>query len=349
MKKILLLIVSVAALSFAGCSKVETKNEFGWFTDYNACLKSAQKENKNVMLVISRDEADGMSSTLKENIFHTEEFADMFYSDFEFCELDVSPSLVKKSYAGEDASREEIREAKQYKKIVDDRMRLCSILSIQVTPTLYLLTKEGYVIQDVPYLPVTDVNSFSELLAQYKPEIENLENLVEAVSLAKGKDKVLAIDNLYENCNKTYRYQLTDLMRQVEKLDSKNETGLLGKYILAIGTSDSMDAYFNRKPESVPGIYEKVAEHWSLTPEQKQQAYYAAAYIIGSNAPSPEVAEKLIDILQKIIDIDETSSFGKIAARSLEQVKDFKQRQEETERQMEEESQEPSEEETAKN
>ena len=52
MKKILLLIISVLSLSFLSCSKTETKNEFGWFTDYDECLNCARVNEKNVMLII---------------------------------------------------------------------------------------------------------------------------------------------------------------------------------------------------------------------------------------------------------------------------------------------------------
>lgn len=338
MKKILLLIISVLSLSFLSCSKTETKNEFGWFTDYDECLNSARENDKKVMLIISRDEADNISAGLKEKIFHTQEFADTFSNQFEFCEIDMSPSLVKNAYPKADATKKEKAEAKKYKKIVDSRMRVCSILSIQVTPTVYILTKEGYVIQDIPYLPVDNVQSFKELISMYDDETQKIEKLVADINQAKGKDKVFAIDALYENMNRTYRYQMTDLMRQVEKLDKKNETGLVGKYVLAIGTSDAIDAHLNRKQESIPGIYEKIAKHPSLTPIQKQQAYYAAAYMIG-NTPSEKETDKLIELLEKIIEIDASSDFGKAAEQLVVQVKEFKKRQEETAKKIEEESQ----------
>ena len=188
MKKILLLIISVLSLSFLSCSKTETKNEFGWFTDYDECLNSARENDKKVMLIISRDEADNISAGLKEKIFHTQEFADTFSNQFEFCEIDMSPSLVKNAYPKADATKKEKAEAKKYKKIVDSRMRVCSILSIQVTPTVYILTKEGYVIQDIPYLPVDNVQSFKELISMYDDETQKIEKLVADINQAKGKD-----------------------------------------------------------------------------------------------------------------------------------------------------------------
>lgn len=338
MKKFLLILSSVMALVLTGCSKAEVKNEYGWYTDYNACLKQAQATDKKVILIISRDESDTVSADLKKNVLYTPEFAETFGADFEFCENDISPSLFKAAKPPKDADKETKKNAKKFSKILESRMRVVTIHGIANTPTVYVLSKQGYVIKDFTYVPCTTVKEFEEMIDEYKPGIAAYQSLIDDVYAAKGKEKIAAIDRLYEYSNPNYRYMMTDLMRQVEKLDKKNETGLVGKYVMAIATSDAMDAYISRKPDQVEKIYAKAAAHPQLTPDQRQQSYYAAAYVIGSNTPSPELTVKIIDYLEKAIEINPDSGIGQHCAGLLAQVKEFKVRQDEAEQRKKDEA-----------
>lgn len=349
MKKILFAVLVACTLIFSGCSKTEVKNEFGWWTDYDECLAAAKKNDKNVILLISRDGSDRVSAGLKESVFHKPEFNSMFGENFELCEIDISPELFVKANPKKDAPKEEKRDSKKYKKILDKRMRVVTTHGVQMTPTLYIATKQGYIIRDILYMPCDSVESFAELVDPYRDEIVEFCELVSTVENAKGTEKVRAIDTLYETANRNYRYQMTDLMRQVEKLDKKNETGLVGKYVLSLATSDAMDAYLARKPESVCAIYEKVAKHPRLSDDQRQQAYYAAAYVVGSNTPTPEETTKLIELLEKAIEIDANSGIGQRCTELLAQVKDFKIRQDELQKKVEAEGAQEDAEDSAEN
>lgn len=333
MKKFLLVLAAAMTVIFASCSNKEVKNEFGWYTDYNACLKQAKAENKKVFLIVSRDESDNVSATLKQTVLYTPEFAEKYGNDFLFCENDISPSLFKAAKPPKDADKETKKNSKKFEKILDERMRVVTIYGIQNTPTMFMLSPEGYVIKDFTYIPCANVGEFDILLGMYGEEISGMQELMETVRNSTGLDRIRAIDTLYEVTNSTYRYLLTDLMREVEKLDKKNETELVGKYVMAIATSDAMDAYMKRKPETVAAIYEKSAKHKMLTPEQKQQSYYAAAFVVGSNTPTPEETKQIINYLEKAIEIDPESNIGKHCAGLLETVKEFKVRQDEAEAQ----------------
>lgn len=337
-KKIFLVLITLSTMLFFSCGKAEIKNEFGWFTDYEECLKDSKKTGKKMFLLFSRDSADEVSSVLKEKVLYTEEFKTEYSKDYNFCEIDLSPEIFMKAKPEKDAPKEDLKNAKKYEQILEKRMRIFTILSPISTPSLYVLSKDGYVLQDISYIPVETLEQFKEMLKMYSDEIVKIENLIKDVEQKKGTEKVIAIDNLYETGNKKYSYQMTDLMRQVEKLDKKNETGLVGKYLLAIATSDALDAYINRKPEIVPNIYEKLANNSKLTNEQKQQAYFSAFYIIASNTPSEEQVEKMIKLLEKTISIDPDSPMGKQSQKYLDQVIEFKERQEAAEKRKEEES-----------
>lgn len=353
MKKFVFVFLS-AMLVFAGCSKIEFKNERGWYTDYSECIAAAKKENKKVMMIISSDETDKVSSDLKKKVFYTPEFTELFSPQYLFCEIDISPSLLRSAYPeknvppeikdDEAKSKEFIKEAKKtqnkYRKILDRRMRVFATFHTGVTPTLYLMTKEGFVIGNIPYLPYENAADFAEGISEYNDSIVEIEQIVAEIDSLSGVEKVKKIDILFEKTIPDYRYQLTGLMRQVEKLDPKNETGLVGKYVLAVASSDAIDATFERKQEKVPGIYEKVAKHPLLTDQQKQQALYAEAYVMGTNSPTPEQTKKIISVLEKTIAIDPESNFGLRCKELLVQVQDFQKRQDEYNKKIEEESKE---------
>lgn len=343
LKKMSLIITVILSFGLLSCSKPEVKNEFGWFTNYDACLESAKKSNKKAFLLITREESDGLTKNLNQKVFHTEEFINKFSAEYEFCQIDVSPELFAKANPKKDADKQIKKESGKYKKLLEHRMRVVTTHDVKATPSLYIVTKDGYVLFDIAYLPVNTVSEFDELIKSYSQTIETIEKLIDNVEQSSGLEKVKSIDELYESVKVDYRYQMTNLMREVLKLDKKNETGLLGKYILAIATSDAMDAYIARKPNSVSGIYEKAAKNSVLNTAQKQQAYYAAAYVLGSNMPTPEQTVKIIDLLEKTISVDANSEIGKHCAELLVKYKDFQKRQQEKEKKLKEEAKSESE------
>lgn len=356
MKKLLVKIVAAFAIAFAfaGCSKETVKNQYGWYEDYDACLKEAKKNNKRVMLLVTRDDSDQISANLKDKLFYSKEFTDKYSSEYEFCVVDVSNDLFVRAFPeknvpkeirdDEEQKKEWLKNAKKekahFEKLLEKRMRVVTLFGINVTPTMFVTTKEGYVLNVLTYFPTDVLEDFAEDFDSYKDRMNDYETLVKTVDESKGLARVKAINNLYEATNHNYRYMITDLMREVEKLDKKNETELVGKFVLAIASSDSMDAYIERKPEKVPDIYEKVAKNPKLDADQKQQAYYAAAYVIGTNTPSPKVTEKLFYLLKKAIEINPETPIGQHCSQLLSQVEDFKIRQDEMNKKIEEESKE---------
>lgn len=337
LKKFLTLFFATLLFIFSSCENSKVKNEFGWYTDYETCLKESKKSGKKMLLLFSRDSNDEVSLPLKEKVLHTEEFKTEYSKDYNFCEIDLSNELFIKAKPPKDASKEDHKNAKKYKKILDGRMRIFTVLSPNATPSLFVLSKDGYVLNDITYIPVETVAQFKELMAMYKDEVSKMEALIQDVESKKGKEKVLAIDSLYEETNSKYRYQLTDLIRQVEKLDKKNETELVGKYVLALASSDAIDAYLDRKPDIVSSIYEKAAKSPMLTIDQKQQALFGAFYVIASNTPTEEQSDKMIELLEKTIEVKPDSEIAKKCESSLQMVKDFKARQEAKKKQIEEE------------
>jgi hypothetical protein len=66
----------------------------------------------------------------------------------------------------------------------------------------------------------------------------------------------------------------------MEKLDPKNESGALGKHLLALANGTATDAFLQQDIQGASGAFAAVAENSYLTPDEKQEAYYTAAYLL---------------------------------------------------------------------
>lgn len=320
-----------AALLLAGCGQTAAvPNEFGWYQDFDAAQKVALKENKNIIVLYTSDDTDGVSPELKSSLFHTQEFKETFDEKFVFCDLDLSRELFRKAMPDkEKASKEDLKNAKHFRKILDARMKFRTDYSINNTPVVMFLTKQGYPIVKQTYVPVQSVQEFKTSVEEFDERTQLINDLVANVDSAKGVEKVKAIEDLCQIIKSDSQFLLTPLFKQVEKLDPKNETGLVGRYILKVATSESLDAAKERKLDKVAEPYLKAAKNKKLSPQEKQQAYYAAAYVLASNTPEPEITVKIISILKKAIEVDPESALGKQCAIRLEQFEEFKIRQDE--------------------
>lgn len=318
----------VLSVFFSGCGQDKAvKNEFGWYVDLDACMTAAKKSGKKIIMLFSRDDSDHVSAGFKEKIFFTEEFMPEFSKQYELCNIDFSLSRFQAVFPKDDADKETLKKASELKKQFDKDMRVAAIYGASVTPAVFILSADGFVMSEITYIEAQNTKEFAEMLESYAGEIALLDEEIESLKKAKGMDRVSAINALYDGTKTSYRYLLKDYIQEVIKLDKDNQSGLVGKYILADASSKSMDFYLSRQPEKAPDAYVKAAEHPYLSTEQKQQAYYAAAYITGSQDPSLETSEQIIGYLTAAIDVDPSSNLGKQCKKMLERTKEIYERQ----------------------
>ncbi len=339
LKTILVSVFVVMPLFLTGCNRPDI-SKYGWYSDLDVCLDAAKKENKNVFLLFTRDNSDQVSLGLKEKVFFTDEFKYLFSDQYKFCCLDFSIERLKMAAPAEDASSGEKKIAAVEAKRLDRDMKKLVIYGAQTTPLLLVLTSEGYVISCVSYIPSKTPEEFADMMHMFDNDIISMTDEIKSLKNLRGVEKVQAIDRIYETTNNTYRYSLKDLILEVPKLDKKNQSGLVGKYILAAASTKSLDYYLDRHPEKAPDAYIAALNSNYLDTNQKQQCYYAAAYIIGSQDPSIEVSEKIMGYLQKAIDLDAESPLGQQCAHMLEKTKIIYERQKAFEEQKEKESEE---------
>lgn len=338
MKKFFLFTI-LFAIIFAGCSKNFTKDEFGIFHDLDETISAAEKSDKKILLVFTKLDSGGFNETLVNQVLHAPDYQEKLGAEFETCQIDFSKEDFSSEKNSDAADSSKKKPAKKMKAQTERDMRTTVIYGVETPPTVMILSPQGFVISSITYLSCINVTEFSNIVEVEREKIDAMEKLVSAVKNAEGLEKISAIDLLYENTHTNYRYQLRELCDEVVRLDKKNESGLVGKYLLARAATEAMDCYLERKPEKAAECYTKYASSQFLSMEQKQQCYYAAAYITGNERPSVEVSEKILEYLNSLVELDSQTPLAKQAQFLAERQQKILERQKNIEAQKNEEAQ----------
>lgn len=328
MKKIFLFLIFFAIV-FAGCARNSSKDEFGIFHDLEKTISVAEKSDKKILLVFTKLESGGFNETLVNQVLHAQDYQEKIGAEFETCQIDFS----KEDFSSQKKS------AKKTKAQTERDMNTTVIYGVETPPTVMILSPQGYVISSITYLSCINVQEFSNIIEVEREKIDAMEKMVAAVKNAEGIEKISAIDLLYENTHANYRYQLRKLCDEVVRSDKKNESGLVGKYLLARASTEAMDCYLARKPEKAAECYIKYARSKFLSVEEKQRCYYAAAYITGNERPSVKISEKILGYLDSLVKLDSETPIAKQAQFLAERQQKILERQKEAEAQNNEEAQ----------
>lgn len=328
MKKIFLFLIFFAII-FAGCAQNSSKDEFGIFHDLEKTISVAEKSDKKILLVFTKLESGGFNETLVNQVLHAQDYQEKIGAEFETCQIDFS----KEDFSSQKKS------AKKTKAQTERDMNTTVIYGVETPPTVMILSPQGYVISSITYLSCINVQEFSNIIEVEREKIDAMEKMVAAVKNAEGIEKISAIDLLYENTHANYRYQLRKLCDEVVRSDKKNESGLVGKYLLARASTEAMDCYLARKPEKAAECYIKYVRSKFLSVEEKQRCYYAAAYITSNERPSVKISEKILGYLDSLVKLDSETPIAKQAQFLAERQQKILERQKEAEAQNNEEAQ----------
>ena len=328
MKKIFLFLIFFAIV-FAGCTRNSSKDEFGIFHDLEKTISVAEKSDKKILLVFTKLESGGFNETLVNQVLHAQDYQEKIGAEFETCQIDFS----KEDFSSQKKS------AKKTKAQTERDMNTTVIYGVETPPTVMILSPQGYVISSITYLSCINVQEFSNIIEVEREKIDAMEKMVAAVKNTEGIEKISAIDLLYENTHANYRYQLRKLCDEVVRSDKKNESGLVGKYLLARASTEAMDCYLARKPEKAAECYIKYVRSKFLSVEEKQRCYYAAAYITGNERPSVKISEKILGYLDSLVKLDSETPIAKQAQFLAERQQKILERQKEAEAQNNEEAQ----------
>lgn len=322
-----ILAASVFALALlASCSKKAVRDNYGIYSDFNTTLKAAQKSGKKILLFFTKLEDGGFNEKIVNDVLHASDYNDLFSNEFETCLIDFSRERFSKDSEDFDEARNE------------RDMRTAVVYGLENAPAVMILTKEGYVITNITYLPADNPQELSKIIEFDRKNIDDMQKLLEELDASKGLDRVRKIDELYEQTKANYRYQLRALSDEVIKLDKKNESGLVGKHLLARASTKAMECYLRREPDKAVECYLEPLKSKFLSTEEKQRSYFAAAYVTGKNDMSIENSQKIVSYLKSAVDLDPESPLAERCKFLLERQEKILANQIETEAKKAQES-----------
>ncbi len=342
MKKVFVLIAAVlASFSLASCEKKETADEFGWYSDFNAAKKLAQKDNKSIILYFSALDADGKSENFNSKIFKTAEFKEKFSPEYVLCNIDFSNSRFKDVYgtdeeksdsedvsggekpedSAEKAKRSDKENSRLQQKLSQDMM-LPSYYAVDALPAFFILTKQGYVISPLLVEENYDINDVQNEIAKSAGRKNQVSNLLTTISTGKKEDALKAIDELYDTTDDDYKFLLEDLHEKYIKLDKKNQSGGTVNHIFELANARAQKAFFENDYEKVVECLELPLKYDILTPENRLQAYYGAGYFLAMSGSTDY--DRIIDYFQKAYDSAPESEYAPALQQMIGNLSEMK-------------------------
>ncbi|MDR3284710.1 MAG: hypothetical protein LBS97_05990 [Treponema sp.] len=252
-----------------------------WISDYDAGQKLAEQKNLRIFLLFSADETDQINAGLKK-IFDAKE-TQKTLKEYVLINIDFSESRYNAAEAAEDADEKTAEAAEKAQELLLRDSDVAQRYSVQGLPAAYILTKEGYVLASLELDPETATAAqFVELFAAQQPQIDSVYALLNKIESSAGPDKVLAINDLYEATEVQYRNLLSALFEPVPDLDPENKTGFLGKFMLQIAYHTAMSYITAGDIDSAVQEFLAAAESPALSPEEKQESLFTAAYFMAN-------------------------------------------------------------------
>lgn len=301
-------IISAALLMLAGCSSAKA-DKFGWYSDFEEAKKIAQKQDKNILLFVSILDADENSATLSSNVLRTDEFKSYASKSLVCVNMDFSQTEYEEAMVDDTATDAQKKKAEEIQKKYEKNMRIVSSYYVEETPALFLATKDGYVISTIAYdTSIIAPKDFIALLDEQAEKSTEINNLVAATTKGSKIEQAKAIDNLYEATAPESRMLLEDQISRFLTLDTNNETGLCGKYLIASANIEAQNAFMIGDASAAVAAFDKVTNSELSSPDEKQQAYYMSAYALIQTG-SQDMA-LVLDMFQKAFDANPESEYA---------------------------------------
>ena len=303
-----LLIISTM---FTACSKSKIITD-----DFDNAKKLAANSNKDILVIITSDGDDLTSSDFISKVLNNSSFNSVVKNNFVVAHLDFSSSTYKKTVAAEDASEKEKQQANIFSERVYRNSIFANSLNVESTPAAYLVTKDPYVISIVNFDAANpDYNDFISALTAASNQVGFFHEQLNKIDNGSISEKIEAIDEIINITEVVHLPLLADKVETLIQMDTHNESGLLSKYLVLHAKIKATDAMSSRNYETAAGIFDNLAQNKELSPEEKQDAYYNAAYVL-TFASNPDF-NRIIAFLTSAIEVNPegTSTQGLIEIR----------------------------------
>ena len=294
---VLCLILLTVSMCFS-CNKEETVATDGWLNDFEQATKIAKEQDKSILLFVSGEDWDGVSTKTRTEILETAEFIDAMKNEFVLVHLDFSNSLFNATEVAEDATEEEKAKAAELKAELEKKSDVIMSLNIntKVFPVFALLTNNGFVYSASEYSSTLEsVQRYLDFFFSLNETRDSIYEITKRISSSRGVKRAIAIDELIEILPPDHRYLATHLALTVPDLDPDNKSGLLGKYQVYVAYSNAIDyVHENDFETAITKLLEPIG-NGILNGEQEQELYFQADFFYSKmgNLHTEEIIEYL--------------------------------------------------------
>lgn len=294
-------VFTVSALMFSSCGKAAGRDSCGCLYDIDDAKRIASERNQNIVLAVTMEGDDSMSGTFLDNVVRSGNFSEVTAS-YVFVHFDFSDDSYGNMIQSSDGAAADQRDAEAYGLQMRKNSRYAGLLNVSYTPAFYLISKEGYVVTELYGAgSAENAGQFLEMLSGYDVTVSEFRSMVDSTETGDVVGRVNAIDRLYEDTDDIYKVFLAPMYSKVPEIDKKNQSGLVSKYILAAAGARALEYYTSDDVTHAVQSYISICDDSRLSPEDKQQAYYMAAYTLASDSAADyDVIEKY---LQMAVDV----------------------------------------------
>lgn len=306
MFKKLLFLLTICIL-FVSCGNKVLKDNYDCFVNYDDALSYAKKKNLPLLVIFSSQGDDEESSQFVSGVLKDSAFKDTIAKKYAVFHADFSSDTYQKTVVSDNATEAEQELANTYTTVLQNDYQLAMLFAIEQMPSVFLCTKEGYVVTPV-YMDysIQNLSNFTSALEDCNAEFELFSDMVVQTKKGSAQDRVEAIDGLYLITSPSYKSFLLDLVKSVPELDKNNETGLCGKYIVAAAEAEALTAYSQGDVETAVKTYLQAADNEYVKGEDKQECFYTVAYLVAYSGS--EDYEGILSYLQTAYDLAPASA-----------------------------------------
>ncbi len=297
MKKIMIAVSVFAALILASCRKSQDSN--GWFSDFDAAKKTAQTKNKEILFFVNSD-ADVPGSESGVQTILSKEFVDSVKDGFVCVHFDFTDLQSVFGVSENEISSKEQKNLEKRRELLNKQFKIADFYGIRETPVINILSKDGYFISEINCEFNSDsMEGFAGLLKLEADEIAEFNKKVASTQKGSKQEKIDAIDVLFEEAADVHKLALYDLLKKAVSIDSKNDSGKIGKFIVQIAHTDAYNKLLVQDVAGALKIYEKCAENKFISPEDVQSLYFMCAEL-ATKLPNSK-AEDVISYMNQAV------------------------------------------------
>ena len=305
-------------LLFSACARPAV-DAHGCYRDMDSALAASKKNGHNIVVIATMDGDDEQSSAFIKRVVGTEDFVNVT-SQFSVVHMDFSKKTYDSTVAENEEDKKAVKIAAKNENILKHNILTAKLLNISLTPSFFLMTKDGCFVSNIEY--IEEINSSSDFLkaiSKYDSEAQRINELVQRSRTGSAEERLQAINELYDTTESIYRPFLMPFIDSAISLASKSgNLEQKSKYLMARTDTFSTQSFLNGNTSDAVENYVKLAGEKSLTAEYRQQAWYMAGYLLAMSESSQY--DTIITYLQNAVNAAPDSKDAAAIQRAINEI-----------------------------